>query len=306
YFTTVLSGLSSGQKYYVRFYAENEAGMSYGNVVEFTTLSAAHAPTVSTASVTEITETSAKLGGTITSDGGKSVTSKGFCWSATNAEPTVNDSRHEVNGNGTYFTTVLSGLSSGQKYYVRFYAENEAGISYGNVVEFATVKRTVTTLGVTVNGVPMSDTNDYTLKLTLDDFRTVVPGDLEAHVYAMEPEVFVSSSVAQTVFVTAEDLDRIEGKTVEGNAQICFGGQCEPLEARNDYTVTKNKYMAAGSSLDTETHISFGSVLFFDGEIFDGKIPTFPVVRRIRLTVKAGSEVFSFVLTFVCDPDNVY
>ncbi|MCM1312924.1 MAG: T9SS type A sorting domain-containing protein [Bacteroides sp.] len=161
------------------------------------------------------------------------------------------------------------------------------------------------TLGVTVNGVPMSDGVDYTLSLSLDEFKTVVPGDFEAHVYAMEPEVFVSSSVAQTVSVTAEDLDRIEGKAVEGNAQICFGGQCEPLETRNDYTVTKTKDMAAGSSLDTETHISFGSVLIFDGEVWDGTVPTFPVERRIRLTVKAGDEVFSFVLYFVCDPDNI-
>ena len=160
------------------------------------------------------------------------------------------------------------------------------------------------TLGVTVNGASVSNGTDYTLNLTLDEFRKVISGDFDSHIYAMEPEILVSSSIAQTVSVTAEDLDKIDGKTVEGNAQICFGGSCEPLEVRNEYKVTKTKDMAAGSSLDTETHINFGSVLFFDGEVLDGQVPTFPVIRRIRLTVEAGSEKLSFVLYLICDPDN--
>ncbi|MCM1313710.1 MAG: hypothetical protein NC206_11365, partial [Bacteroides sp.] len=141
-FVAVLTGLVSGQKYYVRFYAENEMGVTYGDVMEFTTLAAVQEPTVSTSAATDITKTSAKVIGEITSDGGKTATSKGFCWSTTNTTPTVNDSKHEMSGDGPSFIAVLTGLASGQKYYVRFYAENEAGIAYGNVVEFTTIKIT--------------------------------------------------------------------------------------------------------------------------------------------------------------------
>ncbi len=161
------------------------------------------------------------------------------------------------------------------------------------------------TLEVSVDGVPMENGKDYTLNYTEDEIKTVVPGDFfDSHVYAMEPEILVKTTVDQTVYVTAEDLDNISGKTVEGTAQICFGGNCEPLASMNAYSVTKSSKMEAGSSLDTEIHINFGSVMIMDGEVYDGSIPTYPIERHIKLTVKAGSEEISLVLTFVCDPEN--
>lgn len=158
------------------------------------------------------------------------------------------------------------------------------------------------TLGVTVNGVSMENGKDYTL--TFDDIKTVVPGAFEVHVYEMKPEIMVSSSVAQNVIVTAEDLDKVEEQT-KGVSQICFGGDCEPLNKNNNFTVTKSAAMEAGKSLDTQTHINFGSVIFYEGAVFDGVAPTYPIQRKLKLTVKAGAEEISFVLTLVCDPDNV-
>ncbi|MCD8237340.1 MAG: T9SS type A sorting domain-containing protein [Prevotellaceae bacterium] len=158
------------------------------------------------------------------------------------------------------------------------------------------------TLGVTVNGVPMENGKDYTLKI--ENIKTVVPGAFEIHVYAMEPEILVSTSSAQTVTVTAEDLDKIE-ETAKGIAQICFGGNCEPLTSKNGFTVTKEAAMEANTSLDTQTHINFGSVIIMDGTVFDGVPPTLPIERRIKITAKAGNEELSFVLTLVHDPENV-
>lgn len=157
------------------------------------------------------------------------------------------------------------------------------------------------TLGVTVNGVAMENGKDYTLKI--EEIKTVVPGAFEVHMYAMEPEILVSTLSAQTVTVTAEDLDKIE-ETAKGVAQICFGGDCEPLTNKNNFTVTKSAAMNAGTSLDTQTHINFGSVIIMDGEV-NGVPPTLPIERKIKITAKAGNEELSFVLTLVHDPDNV-
>ncbi|MEW6051726.1 MAG: hypothetical protein AB1644_11805 [Candidatus Zixiibacteriota bacterium] len=96
------------------------------------------APTVSTAAVGAITETTAECGGTVTSDGGAEVTSRGVCWGM-NATPTLADNK-STDGTGTgSYTSSLSGLTPGTKYYVRAYAINDAGTGYGVTDSFTTV-----------------------------------------------------------------------------------------------------------------------------------------------------------------------
>ena len=106
--------------------------------------------TLTTASVSEITSTSAKSGGNITGDGGSSVTTRGVCW-GTSPGPTVSSNKTS-DGSGTgSFTSNLTGLSRNTTYYLRAYATNEAGTSYGNEVQFLTLGElaTVTTAAVT-------------------------------------------------------------------------------------------------------------------------------------------------------------
>ena len=135
-FTSSLTGLSSGTTYYVRAYATNSAGTSYGDEVSFTT-SALQLPTVITSEVTNITAITATCGAEVTSDGGATVTARGVCWSISH-NPTVSDS-HTTNGTGMgSFTSSLTGLSSGTTYYVRAYATNSTGTAYGNEVSFTT------------------------------------------------------------------------------------------------------------------------------------------------------------------------
>ena len=134
-FTSSITGLSGNTTYYVRAYATNSAGTSYGNQVSFTT---DQPPTVSTSSVSNITYKSAICGGNVTSDGGATVIARGVCWS-TSQYPTNIDS-HTTDGSGTGpFTSSITGLSSNTTYYVRAYATNSAGTSYGNQVSFTTL-----------------------------------------------------------------------------------------------------------------------------------------------------------------------
>jgi uncharacterized protein (TIGR02145 family) len=151
-FTSSITGLTPDTKYYIRAFATNSAGTAYGNEVSFTT-TALVAPTVTTAEVTNITLTGAESGGTITTDGGAPITAKGVCWSAT-ANPTTADSKTSDGTGSTAFTSTLSELTPGTTYYVRAYATNSVGTSYGNERTFATTALavpTVTTVAVATN-----------------------------------------------------------------------------------------------------------------------------------------------------------
>src|SRR4030043_1311730 len=80
-FNSSLTGLLPNTLYYVRAYALNSMDTTYGKQVSFTTRQMITLPNVTTASITEITSTSAKCGGNVISDGGAMVTARGVCWS---------------------------------------------------------------------------------------------------------------------------------------------------------------------------------------------------------------------------------
>ncbi len=135
-FTSNLNGLTPGLTYYVRAYATNSAGTGYGNEVTFATPSATTA-TVTTKVVSDPSFNSANGGGDITSDGGDPITARGVCWSIT-TEPQVTGP-HTTDGAGTgSFDSNLTGLLPGTPYFVRAYAINSKGTSYGNEVTFVT------------------------------------------------------------------------------------------------------------------------------------------------------------------------
>jgi uncharacterized protein (TIGR02145 family) len=135
-FASSIVDLSGNTPYYVRAYATNSIGTSYGNTREFIT--SPILPEVATDTVSEITTASAQCGGTIISDGGAAITARGVCWS-TNPIPTINDN---ISSNGTgvgSFISIIAGLTHVTSYYVRAYATNSVGTSYGNIMIFATI-----------------------------------------------------------------------------------------------------------------------------------------------------------------------
>jgi len=92
-------------------------------------------PTVITTMVTGITATTASSGGNVTSDGGGTITARGVCW-ATSANPTTANSKTIDPGATGSFTSSIVGLTNLTRYYVRAYATNSAGTSYGQNESF--------------------------------------------------------------------------------------------------------------------------------------------------------------------------
>jgi len=126
----------SSEGCYTGSYDERFYGMAVRLV--YAPTSAYLLPAVTTDSVMSIADTTAVGSGYVMSDGGLTVTERGICWS-TNHTPTLNDS-HAAGGTGTgAFTVEMTGLTANTTYYVRAYAVNSAGLTYGEEVSFTTL-----------------------------------------------------------------------------------------------------------------------------------------------------------------------
>ena len=135
-FSIEINNLVPLTTYYVRAWATNTSGTSYGIQRTFTTPACLPA-TVITNSITGITSNSATGGGNVTNGGNSTITARGVCWS-TSSNPTLNDA-HTIEAGGTgSFTSAITGLNELTAYYVRAYATNGGGTSYGNEVMFTT------------------------------------------------------------------------------------------------------------------------------------------------------------------------
>ncbi len=107
--------------------------------------SEAQLPAITTDNVTNIGQTTAICGGTVSSEGGSKVTGRGVCWSTVQT-PTLTDSK-TMNGTGTgKFASSLTGLILNTRYYCRAYATNTVGTAYGEEKSFTTRTDTFTDL----------------------------------------------------------------------------------------------------------------------------------------------------------------
>ena len=97
----------------------------------------ATAPTITTTSISSITCSSASSGGESIDDGDASITAKGVCWS-TSTNPTTSDNTTSDGTGTSSFSSSITGLAASTTYYVRAYAVNSEGTSYGSQVSFTT------------------------------------------------------------------------------------------------------------------------------------------------------------------------
>ncbi|WP_243349170.1 hypothetical protein [Parabacteroides sp. FAFU027] len=146
--TVSIASLTAGTKYYARAYASNAFGVTYGSQVSFTT-SSYSLPVVETVSATYNYSTNkATCVVNVKSNGGCALTERGICWS-TSPNPTIANSKYSSGITTGQFYAMMSNLSVNATYYVRSFATNCAGTSYGNQLVVRALMGNVTfTMGI--------------------------------------------------------------------------------------------------------------------------------------------------------------
>lgn len=122
--------------------------------------------TVITSPVTNINSPNAVSGGEVTDDGGSPVIQYGVCLSNNpTSEPTIDDFiTIDGSGNGV-FVSNLNNLVLNFTYYVRAYAINSNGVSYGNTISFYSVYAQNIIVSNPGNGVVLDGYNYPTIVL---------------------------------------------------------------------------------------------------------------------------------------------
>jgi uncharacterized protein (TIGR02145 family) len=119
-------------------------------------------PSVTTTQITNLSQNSVNSGVIINYDGGNEITLRGLCWdTAQNPDITKNKTIDNLGTNS--FIINLFNLTPNTVYYVRAYAVNSVGISYGNELSFKTMPKIIYGSNTDVNGtVKDIDGNIYT------------------------------------------------------------------------------------------------------------------------------------------------
>lgn len=132
-FIATISGLNVSTCYYIAAFAQNEAGIARSGFVSFETSDGK--PRVMTGGIAPLSANKVQCTGVITSDEGFPIAECGVCWD-TLPNPSTTGLHTSGGANTGTFTCVIGGILSGVDYYVRAYAVNANGITYGQQVQF--------------------------------------------------------------------------------------------------------------------------------------------------------------------------
>ena len=200
---------------------------------------------ISTDTVIEITSTSAKSGGNISTDGGAIVTARGVVW-ATSQNPTISLSTKINNGTGTgAFTSELTSLSANTTYYVRAYATNSAGTAYGNEVTFKTNASQTTT-------VPTLTTTSAS---SITQFTATSGGNISADGGATVTARGVVWATSQNPTIA------LSTKTSNGTGTGAFTSELTSLSANTTYYVRAYATNSAGTAYGNEVSFKTNTVV---------------------------------------------
>jgi hypothetical protein len=141
-FDIKFTNLFPNKQYFVRAYIQVDDGYSYGNEISIVTKST---PSISLNSLNLSSTNLVSAEATIMSDGGSSITRKGFCYSLSSS-PTINSSVLIINNSNTIINGNINSLIENAKYYIRAFAENIYGISYSNELIVTAYGKPIVTL----------------------------------------------------------------------------------------------------------------------------------------------------------------
>ena len=275
-YTSTLTGLLPGTKYYVRAYAKNKELVIYGaDILPFTTL-AVSIPVVTTGTVTNITKSSAIVSASLNSlgAGASSVTQHGHCWSSETQTPIIENDQLSTLGSrdttGSY-ESELVGLKDGTLYYVRAYATNSVGTAYGDTVSFTTGQ---TILSPTVTTVEISSVTETSAEsggnVTSDGGATV--------------------TARGVCWSTSESPVTSDDHTTDGSGTGSFTSELTGLSPKTTYYVRAYATNSAGTAYGNELEFITKTSILIDWQKSLGGSAT-DHAHSIRKTTDGGYVV---------------
>ena len=140
-FTASLEGLVQQTRYYVRAYATNCYGTFYSDGSGASFVLKDQKPTVETGEPQVGIAGNVAFDGTVLAEGMSPVTEAGFLWSIhedLTLETSETAHRNLFEEGQTSYSMTLGDMRGSTTYYVRMYARNEYGVSYGQAIAFET------------------------------------------------------------------------------------------------------------------------------------------------------------------------
>jgi hypothetical protein len=240
-------------------------------------------PTLTTTSVTTIGATTATVGGNVTADGSASVTERGVVYSTVNTTPTIVGSNvtKDANGTGTgAFSESISSLLPNTLYYVRAYATNNAGTSYGDVVSFTTASLPA----ISSVSVPSS--------------KTYKASDVLSFTVATNKAVTVTGSpkLALTIGSTAREATYVSASST--STALVFTYTVATGDADADGIAVGALSLNGGSikdNLNSDCNLTLNNLASTTSVKVDGVIPTAIIVLS-DVALKAGE---TSIVTFI-------
>ncbi|RLD53658.1 MAG: hypothetical protein DRJ05_16085, partial [Bacteroidetes bacterium] len=197
-------------------------------------------PTVLSAEVEQITQTTAIAGGNVTDDGGALVTARGVVWSTTE-NPSI-ESYEGITYDGTgigSWVSELTELTSATNYFVRAYATNSVGTAYGEQVSFITLPfgspdwQPIPFLQYNMQVIGQLEYEDGTISLNANDLVGAFVGEECRGVMSPDPGFMgilfltVGSNIQTGETVTFKAWLNDENRIVELNQSLLFENQLQ-------------------------------------------------------------------------------
>lgn len=217
-----------------RWVNDGSSGNQPPFAIDNISITAGDYPSLTTTTTTSITTNGVTTGGNITNDGGSAISARGVCY-GTSPNPTIaGDKTSDGTGTGSFVSTI-SGLIDNTIYYVRAYATNSTGTSYGNEISFTTSSVSATTANAATS-------------LTTTEFTANWDAVVGASEYKLDVYSQTSGTNATDLFIS----EYIEGNSNNKYIEI-FNGTGASIDLSN-YKL--RLYNNGGSSPDNDVMLS--------------------------------------------------
>ena len=242
-----------------------------------TTQSGSTPPVLTTSAVSSVLSSTATLNGEITSDGGASVSARGFVYSTSDNTPTIGEGSvtDQASGIGIgTFNSSISSLSPNTTYYYQAYATNTSGTSYGGVISFTTLK-------AEPSAQPTSLVFSSVTTTSFNTAFTAATGSPDGYLVIRSTSSSLSADPVDGTTYTAGNS--VGGGTVVSVGITISGISNSSLSAGTTYYTFVFAYNNSGSTIDyrTTSPLSASTITLTDAPA----TPTFSSITTTGFTV---------------------